>query len=147
MDDAKYSHIVGVFRDRPQAEQAIEALKQAGFGGDQIQLTEYRLHTEEDAQSPSLNESDKRIIVHVKAENREQDAVGILANHGANNADIPSGTRLVHGSIVNGDSETVDLVPEQSADATASDSLFGEGTAQIQAGNISIMDDPNLRRS
>ncbi len=39
MDTAKYAHIVGVFRDRAKADQAVEALKQAGMSD--VDLTVY----------------------------------------------------------------------------------------------------------
>lgn len=46
-ENPAYSHIVGVFRERAQADQAMEALKQAGIGDEEPQLTEYNPHGEE----------------------------------------------------------------------------------------------------
>src|SRR5258707_7658273 len=53
-----------------------------------------------------------RFLVHVLAEGREQDAVCILAACGANNADIPPGTMLVHDSIVSADEDSAHRVAE-----------------------------------
>ena len=118
-DTAKYAHIVGVFRDRAKADQAVEALKQAGMSA--VALTGYDpqaagvVDTPVDAGEASAMDTSvdtsavetatrlataTRFLVHVLAEGREQDAVGILADCGANNADIPPGTMLVHDSIV-----------------------------------------------
>ena len=126
MNTVDYSHIVGVFRDRTQADRAVEELKQAGIGEDQIEVTEYILRTTEEAESSARYNANTRIIVHVQAEGKEQGAVGILVQNGANNADIPPGTQLVRGSIVDADSETADLIPEQSADVGSTGSFFGK---------------------
>lgn len=128
MDTTEYSNIVGVFRDRSNADQAIDALKQAGIEENQIQLTEYNPTVAAEASSPNQQESDKRIIVDVQAAGREQDAVGILAQHGANNADLPYGTSLAHGVIISTNSETVELLPGTTASANeiSSDNLFGK---------------------
>lgn len=129
-DAVEYSDIVGVFRDRTQAEEAMEGLKQAGFAEDGMELKEYELQDTVAAltSNPTLQPSNKRVIVHVKAPGREQEAVGILAEHGANNADIPVGTRLDHGTLVGTGVETADLNPQQPTEATTEDDLFQEGT-------------------
>lgn len=128
-DAVDYSDIVGVFRDRSQAEEALEDLKQAGFAEDGMELKEYDLPglAEAITTNPTLQPSNKRVIVHVKAPGKEQEAVGILAQHGANNADIPVGTRLVHGALVGTGVETPDILPGQVNEATKSDDLFEEG--------------------
>ena len=140
MNMEDFSDIVGVFRERSNADQAVDELKQAGFEGDHIQLTEYELQGAVEAASPSLQASNKRIIVHVKAEGREQEAVGILVQHGANNADIPVGTKLVHGMLTGSNAESADLVPGQSNEDVSSDDLFGEATTPGHPGDINIMD-------
>ena len=126
MNTVDYSQIVGVFRDRTQADRAVEELKQAGIGEDQIEVTEYILRTTEEAESTARYNANTRVIVHVQAEGKEQGAVGILVQNGANNADIPPGTQLVRGSIVDADSETADLIPEQPADVGSTGSFFGK---------------------
>ena len=73
MSTTDFTDIVGVFRDRSQADQAIAELKQAGFAEDAIQMTEYDLPGVVEAVSPSLQASNKRVIVHVKAEGKEQE--------------------------------------------------------------------------
>lgn len=141
-----YSDIVGVFRDRSKADQAIEGLKQAGMSEDQIHLIEFDPNPAVEAvevDSVSQQVSGKRFIVHVKAEGREQEAVGILVENGANNADLPPGTTLVHGTIVGANAESVDLVPDQSPKEGSSDSLFGEVAMPGHPNDISIMDNPN----
>jgi hypothetical protein len=125
MDTAKYAHIVGVFRDRAKADQAVEAIKQAGMSD--VDLTVYDpqaagvVDTPVDAGEASAIDTSvdtsavetatrlataTRFLVHVLAEGREQDAVGILG--GANNAAIPPGTMLVHGSIVSADEDSAE---------------------------------------
>lgn len=125
----EYADIVGVFRDQSQAEEAMEGLRQAGFADDAMELKEYELQGGVEAltTNPALQPSNKRVIVHVKAPGKEQEAVGILAQHGANNADIPAGTRLVHGALVGTGVASPDLLPGQTNDATAPDDLFEEG--------------------
>ena len=125
MNSVDYAHVVGVFRERSNAEQAIDKLKQLGIGEDQIQLTEYKLENTERASSLS-QETNKRLIVNVEANGKEQEAVGILVNHGANNADIPPGTELVHGSLISSNSESADLNPGQPTEESSSDSFFGK---------------------
>ena len=144
MNTVDYSHVVGVFREHSQAEQAIDKLKQIGIGEDQIQLTEYNLHTAEEVYSSSQHESNKRIIVHVKADGKEQDAVGILVHNGANNADIPPGTMLVHGSLISSSSETADLVPGQPTDEDVSDGFFGKLKQKGHSDENSTLDKPNI---
>ena len=128
MSTTDFSDMVGVFRERSQAEQAVAELKQAGFTENAIQVTEYELQgvAAVETVSPSLQASNKRVIVHVKAEGKEQEAVGIMAQHGANNADIPAGTKLVHGILTGANAETADLVPGQVNEVPTTDDLFGE---------------------
>jgi hypothetical protein len=126
MNTAEYSHVVGVFRERSNAEQAIDKLKRIGIGENQIQLTEYNLQNAEGASNLSRQESNKRLIVNVEANGKEQEAVGILVNNGANNADIPPGTMLVHGSLVDSNSETADLNSGQPTSESSSESFFGK---------------------
>jgi hypothetical protein len=125
MNSVDYAHVVGVFRERSNAEQAIDKLKQIGIGEDQIQLTEYTLENTEKASSLS-QETNKRLIVNVEANGKEQEAVGIMVTNGANNADIPPGTELVHGSLISSNSETPDLNPRQPTGESASESFFGK---------------------
>jgi hypothetical protein len=93
-----YSYMVGVFRERTKAEQALNELKQAGF--QETKLTVYDPHPAAEAVDSSQIDSGMRVLVHVLAEGREQEAVGILASNGANNADLPFGTDLYQGSII-----------------------------------------------
>lgn len=102
-----YSNIVGIFRDRSQATQAMEDLKQTGIEEDQMQLGEYDPQPDEAgmlvaaaADDPALRDTGRRFLVHIQASGREQEAVGILAQHGANNSDVPTGTRLVQGRLI-----------------------------------------------
>src|SRR5690348_5911209 len=129
MTTVDYSDIVGVFRERSQAEEAMEELRQAGFAGDTMDLKEYELQGAAVASTtnPALQSSNKRVIVHVKAPGKEQEAVGILAQHGANNADIPVGTQLVQGALVGTGIVTPDLMPGQANEVAVPDDLFEEG--------------------
>jgi len=96
----EYSQIVGVFRDSSQATQAVEALKEAGFAENQVQLTEYDPQSGVgEIESELLQEMDRRFFVHVDAPGKEEETVDILAHHGANNSDLPRGTELIHGKL------------------------------------------------
>ena len=145
MSTTDFSGIVGVFRERSNAEQAMDSLRQAGFGEDQIQVTEYNPPKAEETPSPTLQASEKRFIVLVKTSERDQEAVGVMAQHGANNADLPAGTLLVHGTIITANAETVDLIPGSTASAHqgSSDSLFGEVQVPGHPGESTMMGDPN----
>lgn len=111
-----YAQIVGVFSEGARASQAIEALKRAGFGEETISLTEYNPSPQAQT-APLAQQSDevfqhmrilshlaplsaRRLLVHVQAAGREQEAVGILVQQGANNSHIPAGAQLIHGAIV-----------------------------------------------
>ena len=124
--DVEFSDIVGVFRDRSQAEEAMEELKQAGFPEDEMDLKEYELTGGVEAltTNPVLLPSNKRVIVHVKAPGKEQEAVGVLAQHGANNADIPVGTKLVHGVLIGTGVQSPDLLPGEANEVPVPDDLF-----------------------
>lgn len=140
MGTSDQSDIVGVFRDRSSADHAIDELKQAGFKEDQVKLTLHSPQATEEFHSPA----DSRIIVTVQADGREQDAVGILFNNGANNADLPPGTVLEHGSIISSQGETTDLIPEQTANTDLTEhSFFGEAREPGHQDEIEIMDNPN----
>src|ERR1700676_1211301 len=145
MSTTDFSDMVGVFRERSNAEQAVSELRQAGFAEDDIQLTEYELQGAVEAlsASPSLQSPNKRIIVHVKAPGKEQEAVGIMAQHGANNADIPAGTKLVHGALVGTNAETADLVPGQSNEESSSKSFFGDAKTPGHLNDFDGMDKPD----
>jgi hypothetical protein len=113
METANPSLIAGVFRDQVKANKAMDELKQGGFREDQIKSTRYNLNAVQEAQdSPDLVTESSRIVVTVMAEGRDQDAVGILVNNGANNADLPSGTILDHGTIVSSEPETGPVTSE-----------------------------------
>lgn len=91
-----YEHTIGVFRIQEQAHDAIAALLQAGFERDHILVTDYH----------ARRASDARVLVHVFAPDREQEAVNILVRHGANNSDIPPGTEIVKGDLILRDPST-----------------------------------------
>jgi len=97
-EDRPYSRMIGVFRERTNAEQALSELKQAGF--QETELTVYNSHPAEEPVDSSQVDSGMRVLVHVLAQGREQEAVGILVSHGANNSDLPFGTDLSQGSII-----------------------------------------------
>jgi hypothetical protein len=97
-EDVPYSRMVGVFRERAKAEQALNELEQAGF--QETELTVYDPHPAEEPVDSSQGDSGMRVLLHVLAEGREQEALGILVSNGANNSDLPFGTGLSHGAIV-----------------------------------------------
>ena len=140
MSTGEHAEVVGVFRDQTSANQAVEALKQAGIGDAQIRLTGYDPH--EGGDSPYAAEM-KRIIVHVEAEGRETEIVDILVNNGANNGDLPPGTRLEHGAIVRADQETVDLIPKEATSETETGGIFEEATEPGHPDEIDLGDSSN----
>ncbi len=141
METLDQSTIVGIFRDRSRADQAIDELKQAGFSEDQVKLTLY---------SPQAGEefhrhADSRIIVTVQATGREQDAIGILFANGANNADLPAGTVLQDDSIVSSQAEITELIPEQASEGDFTEhSFFAEVHEPGHPDEIEILDNPNF---
>lgn len=143
MQTTDFSDMVGVFRDRAPADEAVNDLKQAGFGEDQIDVTEYELQGVVDSLTPAAQATNKRVVVHVKAVGREQEAVGIMAKHGANNADIPIGLKLVRGKLEGTNAETAGLPPGHPEPAGTSNDLYGEVTTPGHPNDINIMDRPD----
>ncbi|SRR6266581_9717749 len=141
MENTDLSIVAGVFRDRAKADRALEELKQAEFRDDQLSSTVYNQHTEQEAPGSSEH---SRIVVTVMAEGREQDAVGILFDNGANNADLPPGTLLKHGTIVSAEQEAVDLVPEPQLEASFSKDSFFAQEKEADREEFGIMDNPNF---
>ena len=132
-EETTYSHMVGVFRERTKAEQALNELRQIGFR--ETELTVYDPHPAEEPVDSTM-----RILVQVLAEGREQEAVAILVSHGANNADLPLGTELYHGSLTGAHDA------QSATHATAagpSESFFSTAKAPGHPGDISITDNPN----
>jgi hypothetical protein len=136
--DTTYSYMVGVFRERTNAEQALNELKQAGF--QETELTVYDPDPAEEPVDSSRVDSGMRILVQVLAEGREQEAVGILVNNGANNSDLPPGTELYHGSIIG--SNDAEIATPSTAGGPI-ESFFGTGIAPGHLNDPSIMDNPN----
>lgn len=126
MDTVEYSQVVGVFRERSQAEQAIDDLKQIGIREDRIQLTEYNLHSAGEIDSTSRQESYIRLVVSVQADDKVQEAVGVMVKNGANNADIPHGTEIVQGSLVSSNAQTADSKSVQPTGEGTPDNFFGK---------------------
>ena len=78
--------------------------------------------------SQEIPASGRLTLVHVQAERREQEAVGIMVQHGANNSRIPAGTELVHGTIVDSTVEDAkdtgrDVIIEQPLDRGSTENL------------------------
>jgi hypothetical protein len=135
----EYSHIVGVFREQSPAREAAVKLREAGFGEDQIRLTVFDPQTIKGAENTLLRAADKRFFVHVEARGREKEAVGILARHGANNADLPDGTELVNGRLVY---RGIATHAEESALTTAPDTSFFSTEHSGSSVTNSIAKDP-----
>src|SRR5574340_343647 len=122
MENTGHSPIVGVFRDREKAEQAIEQLKQAGFTDEEVKSKVVNLNAVSEVQSPETT----RTIVTVKAEGKEKQAFGILFDNGANNADLPPGITLSDSRITDTTEETIDLIPQPELEGSfTNDSFFG----------------------
>jgi hypothetical protein len=156
METSDSSTIAGVFRERAQADLAVEQLKQAGFREDQIQATSYhptqntKTSTEEEIEGvphvPGVGGvSLSRFIVAVNAEGREHEALGFLVRNGANNSDLPPGMVLEHGALVSEQGESVNFAPIQGiVDDPGANTFFGEVREPGHEGDVSIMDNPNF---
>ena len=68
MENTDLSPIVGVFRDHAKANHAVEELKRAGFGEDQIQSAVVSLQTAPEEQTPE----NTRMIVTVTANGKDK---------------------------------------------------------------------------
>jgi hypothetical protein len=140
MENINPTPIIGVFRDHAKADHAVEALKHAGFGEDQIQSAVVNLQTATEEQAPE----NIRIIVTVKADGKDKEAFGILFNSGANNADLPPGLSLRDGKIASSQSETTDLIAEETLEASfPDDSFFGEVKEPGSSDQLGVMDNPH----
>jgi hypothetical protein len=152
METSDSSTITGVFRERAQADQAVEQLKQAGFREDQIQATSYhptqntKVSAEEEIEgvphAPGLGGvSLSRFVVVVNAEGREHEALGFLVSNGANNSDLPPGMVLEHGALVSEQGESVNFAPIQGiVDDPGANTFFGEVKEPGIEENINMME-------
>jgi hypothetical protein len=140
-EDTTYSHTVGVFRERTNAEQALNELKQAGF--QETELTVYNPHPAEEPVDSSHVDAGMRVLVRALAEGREQEAVAILVSHGANNADLPLGTELYHGSIIGSNDAPEAQGATHATAGDPSESFFGTANAPGHPQDINIMDTPD----
>jgi hypothetical protein len=140
-ENTSYSHMVGVFRERTKAEQALNELKQAGFR--ETELTVYDPHPAEEPVDSSRVAGGMCVLVQVLAEGREQEAVAILVSHGANNADLPLGTQLSHGSLIGAHDEPDTQGATHATAAGLPESFFGTAKAPGHPQDISVTDNPN----
>ena len=141
MEHTNPTPIVGVFREQTKADYAVVELKQAGFTEDQITSRVVSLQAAPEEQTPE----NTRIIVTVKAGDREKQAFGILFDSGANNADLPPGMELSDSNIVSVQPETVDLIPQPELEGSISkDSFFAEEKEFGRSDEFGIMDNPNF---
>jgi len=141
MGTSDQSTVVGIFRDRSRADHAIDELKQAGYSEDQIMLSLYN--------PPDADEFERhansRLIVTVQTGGRGHNALGILFNNGANNADLPPGTMLQDNSIIRSQAETPDLTPQQPVASDFTEhSFFAEAHEPGHPDEIDIIDNPNF---
>jgi hypothetical protein len=136
--DTAYSRMVGVFRERTNAEKALNELQQAAF--QETELTVYDPHPAGEPGDFSQVDSGMRVLVHVLAKGREQEAVGILVSNGANNADLPFGTDLLDGSIISS-SDAQGATPGTAG--SPSESFFGTTNAPGHPNDSRIMDTPD----
>ncbi len=145
LDTAKYARIVGVFRDRAKADQAVESLKQAGMSDVELMVYDPQAAgvVETSVDTSAVETATRLATASWRKGGREQDAVGLLADCGANNADLPPGTLLVHGSIVRADEDSAHRVAEKSTGNTPPESFFGTAKAPGHANAISMMDHPD----
>jgi hypothetical protein len=151
MDTSEHT-IVGVFRDHAGADLAVEQLKQAGFSVEQIQTTAYHPAGEETTEALQQDNAPivpgtgggSRFVVAVNAEGREQEAVGVMVQNGANNSDLPPGTVLEHGALVSGQGESTNYMARRdTANDPGTNTFFGEVKDERHPGEIDMMDNSN----
>jgi hypothetical protein len=170
MTESDRSTIVGVFEDQAQAEQAINELRSAGFSDDQINLVVHRAPgTGEDIisdakrieagesrtdEAPGIFKEKSevtRTVVTVKAEGREQEAVGILIRNGANNANIPEALEAELAPILGPEAVSTARQSEQPIDARSRDSFFEPPAGPDSPGDpespldVGVWDNPPIR--
>lgn len=101
MELTNSSLIVGIFRDQVQVDRARYELRRAGFRDDQITSKFYHFgSTGAVHHAVELGSEQSRIVVAVRAEDRDRDALRILMNNGANNIDLPAGIVFQQGALV-----------------------------------------------
>jgi hypothetical protein len=142
-DPNSFTLVSGVYRERGPAEQAVQALKEAGFL--EVQENEYNPNPSEEAAEGIVRETNQRFVVSVVATGRQQEAVGILIRYGSNNSDLPPGTDLVHGRIVSV-GEAANTTAEQVASGTNADSLYENAKPLGHPDELKVMDNPNFPR-
>jgi hypothetical protein len=142
-DPNSFTLVSGVYRERGPAEQAVQALKEAGF--QEVQENEYNPNPTEEVAEGIVRETNQRFVVSVVAAARQQEAVGILLHFGSNNSDLPPGTDLVHGRIVN-EGELANTTAEQVASGTNADSLYQNAKPLGHPDELKVMDNPNFPR-
>jgi hypothetical protein len=141
--DDDRSTMVGVFEVQAQAEQAVHELRSAGFSEDQIHLVVHRapgtgeeIITDEKRTAAGESRTIEapgiftgkpdvtRTVVTVQAEGREQEALGILLRHGANNADILEALQAELASLLGPEAVGPARPSQQPIDARSRDSFF-----------------------
>ena len=173
MTHSDRSTMVGVFEVQAQAEQARNELHSAGFSDDQIHLVVHRapgtgeeIISDEKRIEAGESRTDEapgiftgqpdvtRTVVTVQAEGREQEALGILLRHGANNADIPEALQAELAPILGPEAVATAGQSRQPIDARSRDSFFeppagpdspGDPESPLDVGdwdNPPLQDDP-----
>jgi len=141
--DRDRSTMIGVFVDQAQAEQAVHELRSAGFSDNRIHLAVHRapgmgedIITDAKSMEAGERRADEvqgiftgkaevpRTVVTVQAEGREQDAVGILLRHGANNADIPEALAAALAPLLGPEAVDSARHSQQQVDARSRDSFI-----------------------
>ena len=102
------SLVEGVFKNQEDANQAIQELRQVGFGEDQINSKHYTMKNE--GMPPDMT----RVVVAIMAGDRHQEAADIFVKNGANNSDLPAGATLDQGTIVKDAAVPTDDIPSTS---------------------------------
>ena len=162
MDTAKYAHIVGVFRGRAKADQAVEAIKQAGMSD--VELTVYDpqaagvVDTPVDAGEASAMDTSvdtsavetatrlataTRFLVHVLAEGRSRmpsvswpivERTTLISLPARCLSTVPSSARM---------KTAPSRVAETSTDPTPAERFFGTAKAPGHPHESSVMDHPD----
>jgi hypothetical protein len=170
MTDKDRSAVVGVFEDQAQAEQAVNELRSAGFGDDQVNLVVYRapgpgeeIISDEKRIEAGEGRTDEapgifkekpevtRTVVTVKAEGREQEALTILHRNGANNANIPAALEAELAPILGPEAVGTARQSEQPVDARSRDSFFESPAGSDSPGDpespldTGVWDNPTTR--
>lgn len=163
MSTTDHSTVMGTFNNRAQAEEAVTALKQAGFSDDLIGLAgreEVLEKTDTSDTSEKGPLTSDLIVVAVKAEGRQQEVLDILHRHSVSEVHaspfeqtnehiapiVTEGYGLQRDPALDADvpANNSDVASNAVAEEEGHDTFFGQTVLPTNA-QPGSKDDPNVR--